>query len=300
MIKRVLTILSIVISLNTISAQEYEVRTYLGANYYQGDLAPTTSKLSFSQGQMSWAVMTGMKLNDVFKFNMKYMTGKLVGRDSDSNDLGRKRRNLNFASPLHEFGINTEVNINHFWKGLNKYGLNMYYTTGVNVFRFNPKTFKRNTFGVLELVDLQPLGTEGQGLPGYDDKYKLTQLNIPFGFGFKFHLFDNIEMGIELCSRVTFTDHIDDVSGNYVSYDELIDADRPMAAMLANRTGEFLGTGPTNVASGTKRGDPDDNDWYFFSGVYLSYNWGAGYKPLKMITEETEKELIESDQEGAQ
>lgn len=297
MIKRILTILSIVISLNTISAQEYEARAYLGANYYQGDLAPTTSRLSFSQGQISWATMVGMKLNDVFKINIKYMTGKLVGRDSDSKDPGRKRRNLNFESPLHEFGINTEININHFWKRLNNYGLNLYYTTGINVFSFSPKTFKRNDFGIVEIVNLQPLGTEGQGLPGYKDKYSLTQLNIPFGIGFKFHLFDNIEMGLELCSRVTFTDHIDDVSGNYLSYDELIDANRPMAAMLANRTGEFLGTGPSNVVSGSRRGDPDDNDWYFFSGIYLSYNWGVGYKPLKMITKEAEQELLQSDQE---
>lgn len=268
----------------SLDAQEYEFRFYLGANYYQGDLAPSTNKFSFSQGQIAWSAMVGTKLNEVFKVNAKFMTGKLLGRDSDSQSLDRKKRNLSFQSPLYEFGINTEININHFLKGLDKYGVKVYYTTGINLFHFSPKTFKRNEFGDVEIIDLQPLGTEGQGLPGFNDRYSLTQINIPFGLGFRFHLFDNIEMGIELVPRITFTDYIDDVSDSYVSYDDLMAANRPIAAMMANRTGEYLGTNVVSVPTGATRGNPDDNDWYFFSGVYLSYNWGAGYKPIKYST----------------
>jgi hypothetical protein len=276
-----------------LDAQEYEFRFYLGANYYQGDLAPTTNKFSFSQGQIAWSTLLGIKLSDLFKVNAKFMTGKLVGSDSDSKNAFRELRNLSFQSPLYEFGINTEININHLLKGLNKYGVKIYYTTGINVFKFNPKTFVRNEFGVVEIIDLQPLGTEGQGLPGFNDKYKLTQFNIPFGIGFRFHLFDNFEMGIELVPRVTFTDYIDDVSGTYVSYDDLIAANRQVAAIVANRMGEYLGTDAVSLPTGTARGNPDDNDWYFFSGVYLSYNWGAGYKPLKFNTKPLEQDASE-------
>jgi hypothetical protein len=277
----------------SLDAQEYEFRFYLGANYYQGDLAPSTSKFSFSQGQLAWSTLLGVKLNDVLKVNAKFMMGKLLGRDSDSRNAGRKKRNLSFESPLYEFGINTEVNINHFLKGLNKFGVKVYYTTGINVFKFAPKTVIRNKFGEVEIIDLQPLGTEGQGFPGFDAKYNLTQINIPFGLGFRFHLFDNIEMGIELVPRITFTDYLDDVSGKYVSYEDLMAANRPDAAMLANRIGEYLGTGVVSLPTGASRGNPNDNDWYFFSGVYLSYNWGVGYKPLKFNTKPLEEDASE-------
>ncbi len=283
-----------------LDAQEYEFRFYLGANYYQGDLAPTTHKFSFSQGQLAWSTLVGIKLNDLFKVNAKFMTGKLVGRDSDSKNASKKSRNLSFQSPLYEFGINTEININHFLKGLDKYGVKVYYTTGINVFKFNPKTFARNEFGVVEIIELQPLGTEGQGLPGFNDKYKLTQFNIPFGIGLRFHLFDNIEMGIELVPRITFTDYIDDVSGTYVSYDDLIAANRPVTAIVANRMGEYLGTDVVNLPTGTGRGNPDGNDWYFFSGVYLSYNWGVGYKPLKFNTKPLEEDASEPQESEEQ
>lgn len=281
-------------------SQEYEFRFYVGANYYQGDLTPTNSTLSYSQGQVALSTMVGVKLNDIFRVNAKFMVGKLVGSDSDSDNLDRKRRNLSFQSPIYEIGVNTEINLNHFIKGLDKFGLRVYYTTGVNVFHFSPKAFKRNEFGNVSIVDLQPLGTEGQGLSGYDDKYSLTQINIPFGIGFRFHLFDKIEMGVEVVPRVTFTDHLDDVSGMYVPYEELEAAGRPIAAMMSNRIGEYLGTDVVPTAPGAMRGNPNNNDWYFFTGVYLSYNWGSGYKPLKYNTKPLEGDASEPEDQDSE
>lgn len=281
----------IFISSVEMKGQEYEFRFYGGANYYEGDLSPDTGRFSFSPGKVAWAAMAGTKLNDVFKLNLKFMTGQLAGSDSNSKSESRLIRNLSFASPIYELGINTEISINHFLPFLNKYGLGVYYTTGVNVFRFNPKAFNRNIFGELEIVELQPLGTEGQGLPGYDDKYALTQINIPFGLGLKFQLFDNIEMGLELVPRLTFTDHLDDVSGYYVPNDELIAANRPLTAIMANRMGEILGTEVVITTNNALRGNPENNDWYFFSGVYFSYNFGAGFVPRKSIKINPEVDL---------
>jgi len=264
-------------------AQEYEFRFYLGANYYQGDLSPGRGRFSFSPGRLGLATMFGTKLNDVFRLNLKLMIGQIGGDDADASIDNRKIRNLSFDSPIYEAGINTEISINYFLKSLDKYGINIYYTTGVNVFKFSPKATIRTSSGKFELIDLQPLGTEGQGLPGFDDKYSLTQLNIPFGIGFKFQLFDNVELGFEFVPRLTFTDYLDDVSSSYAGYMELISANRPLAAQLANRTGEYLGTGPITDDSGKLRGDADDNDWYFFGAAFLSYNFGKGYVSKKLI-----------------
>lgn len=278
-------------------AQEYEFRFYVGANYYQGDLAPHNSRFSFSPGRLGLATMLGTKLNNSFKLNLKFMIGQIGGNDADAPLADRKKRNLSFDSPLYEVGLNTEISFNSFIKQLDKYGINIYYTTGVNVFKFSPKAKLRLPSGKFELIDLQPLGTEGQGLAGFKDRYSLVQINIPMGVGIKFQLFDNIELGFELVPRLTFTDYLDDVSDVYVSYDDLIAANRPLAAQLANRTGEYLGTGPINVPTGSTRGNPDDNDWYFFGSTFISYNFGKGFVAKKLIntdnldaTEPTENE----------
>ncbi len=265
--------------------QEYEFRFYLGANYYQGDLSPSRGKFSFSPGRLGLAAMLGTKLNNVFKVNLKLMVGQIGGDDADASLDNRKVRNLSFDSPIYEAGLNTEISLNYFFKRLDKYGINIYYTTGINVFKFSPKATLRLPSGEFRLIDLQPLGTEGQGLPGHKEKYSLTQLNIPFGVGFKFQLFDNIELGFEFVPRLTFTDYLDDVSDTYVSYNDLLAVERPLAAQLANRMGEFLGTGPVIVETGTLRGDPNDNDWYVFGSAFFSYNFGKGYvskKPIKV------------------
>lgn len=266
--------------------QAYELRLYGGANYYQGDLAPSTSALSFSRGQFCTGTSAGLEINDVFKLNLKVLVGKIAGDDENAVNPARRRRNLSFVSPLYEVGINTEVSINRLLPFLDKYGIKAYYTTGINVFHFDPQAFATNEFGKVEVVKLQPLGTEGQGLSGYEDPYKLTQINIPFGIGFSFHLFGNYELGIEICPRATFTDYLDDVSGSYVDPDVFDQYGKPITAKMANRMGEFLGTDPVNVSSGATRGNPDNNDWYLFSGVYLSYNFGAGYEPLKFLNVE--------------
>lgn len=283
-IQKVILIITLSIFSNfLLQAQEYEFRFYVGANYYQGDLSPRKGKFSFSQGRIGLATMIGTKLSNAFRLNAKFMIGQIGGDDADANLDNRKIRNLSFDSPLYEAGINTEISFNHFFKVLDKYGINIYYTTGINIFKFSPKTTYLTSSGKHELVDLQPLGTEGQGLPGYKDRYALTQFNIPFGFGFKFQLFDNIEMGFEFAPRITFTDYIDDVSGGYVNYNELVAANRPLTALLANRTGEYLGTGPVMIPTGTVRGDPSGNDWYFFGSTFLSYNFGKGYVSPQLI-----------------
>ena len=264
-------------------SQEYEFRFYVGANYYQGDLSPLNTRYSFSPGRLGLASMLGTKLNNTFRLNMKFMIGQIGGEDGDAPLESRKKRNLSFDSPLYEIGVNVEVSLNSFIKKLDKYGINIYYTSGVNIFNFSPKTSLRLPSGKYELIDLQPLGTEGQGISGYDEKYKLTQINIPFGIGVKFQLFDNIELGFEFAPRMTFTDYLDDVSESYVSYNDLIAAGRPLAAQLANRTGEYLGTGPINIPTGTQRGNPNDNDWYFFGSTFISYNFGKGYIAKKLI-----------------
>ena len=109
-------------------------------------------------------------------------------------------------------------------------------------------------------------------MDGFSEKYKLAQFAIPMGLGVKIAVTERINVGLEAGARKTFTDYLDDVSTDYVNYNELLLGNGALAAALGNRTGEYLGTEPIQVATGTQRGNPAADDWYFIGGVTVSYN----------------------------
>lgn len=277
------------VSVNGLHAQQYSLRAYGGGLYYLGDLAPLSSSLSVSQYNPSLGISIGKEWNKTFDFHLKYVYGRISGSDEDAKSIGRRERNLSFVSSLYDLGIVTEINLNTWLKGLNRYGLNLYYSTGISVFHFNPQTVYQG-----RLVKLQPLGTEGQGTESLNTngKYSLTQISIPFGFGVKFDLNDEFELGFEIIPRWTFTDYLDDVSGAYVPLAELEAANGPLSAALSNRTGEYLDL-PTSTdkPAGALRGDPNNADWYMFMGVYVAYKWGSELPTSTQIEEQKIDEL---------
>ena len=197
--------------------------------------------------------------------NVSY--GKVSASDAQSEDEGRKRRNLSFQSNIFEFGLTGELNIFGYEpEGLQR-RFSPYIFGGIAVFHFNPKTTYEG-----QLVELQPLGTEGQGMDGFGEKYKLTQFAIPMGAGVKIAVTERLNIGLEAGVRKTFTDYLDDLSTDYVSYTQLLHNNGRLAAALGNRTGEYLGTEPVDVPTGTQRGNPNVDDWYFIGGVTVSYN----------------------------
>jgi hypothetical protein len=131
----------------------------------------------------------------------------------------------------------------------------------------NPKTEING-----DMVELQPLGTEGQGSDlSSKNNYSLTQLCIPLGVGVKFALGKKAALSLEYGIRKTFTDYLDDVgSGSYVDPSLLSVANGPLAADLSNRSldGDRFG----------KRGNASTKDWYTFFGGSLTFRLG---KPNK-------------------
>ncbi len=285
---RLMVILTfIILNLNRAEAQQYSVRSYAGGLYYLGDLAPLSSVFSLSGYNPGLGISVGKEINKTFDIQLKYVYGRISASDSDARSESRKKRNLSFASSLYEVGLITEIHLNTWLKGLDKYGVRLYYSTGVSLFHFNPKAIYEGS-----LVELQPLGTEGQGsgIINTQDKYSLNQISIPFGIGMQFDLNDEFELGFEVIPRWTFTDYLDDVSGAYVPLSDLSSQNGQLSAALSNRTGEYLGTTPIDAASGALRGDPMDADWYLFMGVYVSYRWGSSGGDLLDEKENEEKE----------
>lgn len=263
--------------------KSYEAGLMFGGSSYQGDLSPRAVELSTSGIHPSLGVFFRYNINRYLSAKANFSYGKISGDDADANEEGRRQRNLSFQSNLIEFGITGELNIFGFQSEGLRRRYSPYLFGGIAVFRFNPEA---NYNG--ELVELQPLGTEGQGMEGFAEPYKLTQVAIPMGVGMKFAINERLNIGAEIGFRKTFTDYLDDVSGTYVSASELAAGNGTLAAALGNRTGELEGRpidDPLIVETGTKRGNPGEDDWYTMAGLTVSYtfypNNGMGRKNKK-------------------
>jgi len=122
--------------------------------------------------------------------------------------------------------------------------------------------------------ELQPLGTEGQGIAGYDEKYKLFSIGIPAGLGVKFNFNKTVNVGLEMGVRYTFTDYIDDVGGKYPDLGVLKENSGELATLLSYRTPEYDDNIITDPAGQFRGGEQQLNDFYFFGGLTLSFNIG--------------------------
>ena len=269
MFKNILLLLATSFAINTVQAQFFELGIMGGASNYNGDLSPNKALASFGDTHPAFGGFLRYNLADHISVKGHIYYATISADDAKaSNSEGRRARNLSFRSSVLEFGIQGEWNI----LGYQPYALDKpfspYLFLGVAGFKFKPKTKYKN-----EWVELQPLGTEGQGMEGRPDPYKLFELSIPAGGGVKYALNDKWTVGVEAGVRKTFTDYLDDVSTTYVTRPDLVAANGILAANLANRGGEALGTEPLIVPTGTKRGEADKKDWYIIGGLTISYNF---------------------------
>ena len=247
------------------SAQNLHIGAYGGLANYQGDLVDKVFDIKQTNGAIG--LTAHYELSDKFLLRAAYTYAKVNGADYYNDDSSLKARNLSFESTISEFSVVGE----YYFFNLYERRLSPYVFGGAAVFHFSPYTY--DTKG--EHVHLQELSTEGQGLPGYEKPYKLTQLAIPFGGGLRFALNDNVRIGAELGLRILFTDYLDDVSTNYADQAELLAYKGPQAVDLAYRGDEVSFGNPTYPAGGAQRGGAKLKDWYYFTGINISLRLGS-------------------------
>ena len=259
--KKFTTIIIIYFSLITfIFAQELEIGVALGISNYQGDLM--ARQFESQENNLAYGLFARYRINEMFAIKGAFTKGAISGDDKWANpNTGLRQRNLSFKSTITELSLTAEFNvlslITDEWDFLNIYGF-----TGIAGFHFNPKTFYNGQW-----VELQPLGTEGQGA----NTYSLYQFSIPMGIGGGIRINDVTTIGFEVGLRKTFTDYLDDVSGAYPNLTEL-SKENELAAILSYRVvdsdSELVNTDP----SGLSRGNSKNKDWYLFAGVNFSVN----------------------------
>ena len=248
---------------STLFAQEdFNIGFSLGAANYQGDLTPEGIS-SFGRTNVTAGLFLRLNHNDFINTRVHIQYGKIEASDADGGP-GRVERNLSFFTNIWEAALIEEINILGYRPGSRRF-FSPYVFGGIAVFHYNPKT---EYLG--QVVELQPLGTEGQGIPGYAGNYSLTQIALPIGGGLKVAVGPDATLSLEVGGRKLFTDYLDDVSGPYIDSRILLEGNGPLAAALGNRIGEYRNSDPVNTP-GAPRGNPKYLDWYFFSTVSFSF-----------------------------
>ncbi len=202
---------------------------------------------------------------------------RLQGNDNTAIILGRSNRNLNFRNDLY----NLELTAEYFFYENNDIGssyrsrnaLRCYLFAGLGGIYHNPKG---NLNG--KWIDLRQLKTEGQATP-----YRNINLVIPFGVGTYYTINKRHRIGWEFNWRWTFTDYLDDISGNYPTNEQAAantssDFQKWNTIWQETFPGYDKSPGATdndpasfNFGNGNKRGDPKHKDQYFTSSFYYSY-----------------------------
>jgi hypothetical protein len=261
---RRLAFLFVCLTLTVLAHSQLRIGVFGGISNYLGDL---TDKIYQNSG-VALGLNVTYPLTNRINIRGGYTYGKVKGADSLNPREDFKLRNLSFQTSISEFNLVAEINT--FDMSYKRWS--PYLFGGLAVFHFNPYTYDQ----VNNKVFLQPLSTEGEGLPGYQKPYSLTQLALPFGGGIKYDISENVRISLEIGLRKLFTDYLDDLSGQYADANDLLTAKGPQAVDISYRGDEVAGGNPGYPAKGWDRGSPKYKDYYYFSGIHLSFALPGG------------------------
>ncbi|MCF8297854.1 MAG: DUF6089 family protein [Saprospiraceae bacterium] len=272
------------------NAQRHEFGLVLGTSYYLGDI---NEGGQFAMTSPAFGMVYRYAINQRFAFKVSGIYGTIQADDKVTGSKETKDRNLSFTSPLTEISTQVELHFFEYEAGSENHKFTPLIFAGLSAYHFNPKAEFEG-----DLYDLQPLGTEGQNTTEYPDRkpYKLTQMAIPFGIGFKWSVSYNVTLGFEWGLRKTFTDYLDDVSTTYADPSVLSSENGPYAMVLGNRMfeetplyangwGEPFASAVDPNPEGFKeypreaaaaftdmqRGTSTNNDWYSFAGLTITF-----------------------------
>lgn len=225
-----ITTFILALSFGMMHSQNVEISGGVGYAYYYGDLnttnlqnSPATilgESLNMKNFKLSFSLAARHYFPKIFSVGLNFYHLNLAGYDSDNEvtdpsaeAYGRQVRNLSFFTAVNAGFLDLQIEPfrnKKTWDN-GKLLLSPYAGFGLGFFQFNPKTMYNGSE-----VELQPLGTEGQGLSGYANKYRLVDIMIPINAGLKVYFPSRrVSLALDFNYNHTFTDYIDDVSTVY-------------------------------------------------------------------------------------
>ncbi len=236
----------------------FEVGIFGGGAYYIGDLNPN-SHFVYSEPAFGGIIRYNLSKRHSFRLTGTY--GTISANDANSSDPWQVNRNLNFQSKLYEVAAGFEICLMKYAINDMKNRFTPYFFYELAWLRMNPTSNASNS----EFA-LNDFGTEGQGteLSGRNN-YLLNQISVPLGIGIKFNIVKRVALSLEYGIRMTFTDYMDDVSGDYVNAVSLSQLKGDLAVEFADPSLDGIGS-----VEGANRGNPNNKDWYAFYGAMLT------------------------------
>lgn len=177
----------------------------------------------------------------------------LEGSDENAADSSvNRQRNLSFFSKNAEVSLQAVYYIFPYsGKYHKRRTYDPYLALGIAYSIFNPKAILDDTE-----YTLSEYRTE-------NTDYSKSAVVFPLGFGVKAKMNEFMNLNFDFGYRFTLTDYLDDVSGVYGGpY-----SDGSLEAKLSNRKdeiGQVNSFAYENLLTGAFRGDPNNNDGYFF------------------------------------
>jgi hypothetical protein len=258
----------------------YSVGGGINALNYFGEMAPRPTSLStdVSFTRPGINLFVRQKFGDRYFWKANFMWGRLQASDTETigenftqENANRYLRNLNFRNDILELSIQGQVDLfKHGGRFSSRPPFNIYAIFGIGVIYHNPKGLAPDNFysgafagqGAISLgesagqwVSLRDLGTEGQNFDAatreqYADLYQKDlpqpysrfQVVVPLGIGARYKLASNFDISMEVAYRHTFTDYLDDVSGEYVDLSAFGDPSDPNVALamaMSDKSNQF-------------------------------------------------------------
>lgn len=271
-------------------AQKHEIGIGIGAGNFLGDLGganaigtPFLKDVEVKAFRPAVSLYYQYNFKKFLSINISLSGTEVVGNDKwisaefGSHYWSRHYRNLSFKSPIIELTAMAHFDLLRYKKSYHSHSFfTPFIGAGVGIFYMNPKANYNGTW-----IALQPLGTEGQGLPGHPKKYSLIQPNFPISIGVKYQYNKHWKFTLECMHHITLTDYIDDVSTTYVDPAELAANYTPDQAALIyalSRRSVELDLDNTYGAAtraGQQRGNSKNKDSYFMLLFKVSYVFGT-------------------------
>ncbi len=239
--------------------------------YYQGDMSASIIP-DFKTTHVYTGFDIGYRFNAILKLDVGYVHGKISGADSLVES--HKERNLHFVSAIDDIRLLAYVDLFEVFnlirhqklldQGYDRRFIGPNLILGMGYLHFNPKGLFEGQWH-----RLQELGTEGQNIKGgdYPEPYKRWQLGLKYGLGIGYKLSKQVHLEIEAIYHSVFTDYLDDLSGIFPDYVDLVTGEN--GELVSNFT--YGGRDGSAIQKGTPRGNPDSKDAFVSFGLKITY-----------------------------
>ncbi len=215
-------LLTFIFSFSSIAQKKADIGIFIGGAYYQGDI--NHARL-FYHVNPSYGVLYRFNLNKRFAFRGNLIISSLFGNDKDFTYSYQTYRNWKFTTPLVDVSGQTEFNFKNYHVGNKQYPNTPYVFLGLS---FIIASYAENPYII----------------------------GIPFGLGYKQNIGKRIGIGVEWGYRKTFSDYIDNLSGE--------------------RLYPSIATSFSQKISLKQQGNFRNTDWYSIFGLFITYKLFPG------------------------